>query len=169
MTADEVLAALTKMVKKSPVSLDARPRLLFSRAADTIKALKQRVADLERSEAATERLYKSWHDRALKAEASLQAFKDAFPADRDWYRRRHDLNTLSEMLSLPRSITPDDIARIHQEPGEGGGGDAAWEPGIECEHGYDACPICDAGPKAEPKVDRRFSKKLDTGRQEGDG
>ena len=19
-----------------------------------------------------------------------------------------------------------------------------WHPGIECEHGYDACPICDA-------------------------
>lgn len=22
--------------------------------------------------------------------------------------------------------------------------DTEWQPGIECEHGYDACPICDA-------------------------
>lgn len=21
---------------------------------------------------------------------------------------------------------------------------SAWHPGVECEHGYDACPICDA-------------------------
>lgn len=22
--------------------------------------------------------------------------------------------------------------------------DDGWHPGIECEHGYDACPICDS-------------------------
>ena len=26
--------------------------------------------------------------------------------------------------------------KIHTEP-------TGWAPGIECEHGYDACPICD--------------------------
>jgi hypothetical protein len=29
--------------------------------------------------------------------------------------------------------------------------DGGWQPGIECEHGYDACPICDAQPE-EPKI-----------------
>ena len=49
-----------------------------------------------------------------------------------------------------------------EEPGE-------WAPGIECEHGYDACPICDAKPESDPKVDRCFSKKLGTGRQNEGG
>lgn len=31
---------------------------------------------------------------------------------------------------------------------------SAWEPGIECEHGYDACPICDSAlAQKEPRDD----------------
>lgn len=36
----------------------------------------------------------------------------------------------------------------------------AFPASDKCEHGHDACPICDAQPKSAPKVDRRFSKVL---------
>jgi RecJ-like exonuclease len=27
--------------------------------------------------------------------------------------------------------------------------DTGWQPGIECEHGYDACPMCDGSGRVD--------------------
>lgn len=112
----DIVAKLRQACKGHPHAKIAWPHRLLHEAADTIKALKQRIADLERSEAATQKLYQSWHDRALKAEHLMAQLSHALKAVRE------DLEISAEYGEI-KDISPETIERIealHQEPGESG-------------------------------------------------
>lgn len=93
MTEDELLLNLCEIAAVPPGEQSLWDSTVAACAFEVVQALQERIEELEQV---------------------LQPFVNAFPVDLDWYRRRHDLNVLSDMLSLPVPITPENIIRLHQ-------------------------------------------------------
>ena len=73
-------------------------------------------------------------------------------AEKAWARRKGPMAAYWRAVAtyarhLAHALERGALAKVDEE--------AAWQPGIECEHGYDACPICDASPKSNREKPRR--------------
>lgn len=114
----------------------------LARAADTLerlqravmKAAQDRCADLEGAMRTAPAL-------EAKQAARIAALESALKRILEWNDGSLPLGDESwlEMVEIARQA----LATGNEE-GTRSSSETAWQPGIECEHGYDACPICDA-------------------------